>query len=125
MISFKEFITEGDVIKTKFATKNMQKRGIVGPTPLKKSDDALTRNWALKKHPEKVYKKIDDKTHVAVHGNDIRFMNPEKGTHFDIKGGGTKVVSNDLKKRLATSGPVSYAQKKVKPKTGNVVQLKK
>jgi hypothetical protein len=131
MISFKQFIklTEGEVIKTKFATKNMQKRGIEGPHPI--DNDDLMRNWALHKIPKKAHDKLD----VSYHRGTARFHNMEKGTHFDVKNGAprTTVINKnpkhgDTKNMLGSirpKMPVSFKQDKVKKKKGNVVPFKK
>jgi len=129
MISFKDFIklTEGDVIKTKFATKNMHKRGIEGPHPV--DTDDLMRNWALHKMPNKVH----DKPEVSYHRGTARFHDMKKGTHFDVKGGAprTTVLNTHPKQGdtkdpiglIAPKTPVSFKQDKVKKKKGNVVPL--
>ena len=99
---------EGDVIKTKFAVKNMQKRGIEGPRPTKKDD--LDRNWAINYVP----KTKDKDTEVSYHGTTARFHNKKAGTHFDVKGGAHSAHYGE---------PVSLKQDKVKKKTGNITKF--
>jgi hypothetical protein len=117
-------VNEGDVIKTKFATKNMHKRGIEGPHPV--VGDDLMRNWALHKMP----KKSHDMPDISYHMGTARFHNMEKGTHFDVKGGAprTTVITKHNNKPtlglIAPKSPVSFKQDKVKKKKGNVVPIK-
>jgi hypothetical protein len=129
MYSFKQFILiEGEVIRTKFATKNMHKRGIEGPHPV--VDDDLMRNWALHKMP----KKSHDMPDISYHMGTARFHNMEKGKHFDVKGGAprTTVINKNPKHgdtkdaigSIAPKTPVSFKQDKVKKKKGNVVPIK-
>jgi len=126
MINFKQFIKliEGEVIKTKFATKNMHKRGIEGPRPI--DSDDLMRNWALHKMPNKVH----DKPEVSYHMGTARFHDIKKGTHFDVKGGAprttvfTKHNNKPALGSIAPISPVSFKQDKVKKKKGNVVPIK-
>jgi hypothetical protein len=121
-------INEGEVIKTKFAVKNMQKRGIEGPHPVVDVD--LMRNWALHKMP----KKTDDMPDISYHRGTARFHDMKKGTHFDVKGGSPRTTvmnthpkQGDIKDpigSIAPKTPVSFKQDKVKKKKGNVVPIK-
>ena len=121
-------INEGEVIKTKFAVKNMQKRGIEGPHPV--VDDDLMRNWALHKMPKKTH----DMPDISYHRGTARFHDMKKGTHFDVKGGSPRTTvmnthpkpgdTKDPIGSIAPKTPVSFKQDKVKKKKGNVVPVK-
>ena len=108
MINFKQFIklTEGDVIKTKFATKNMQKRGIEGPRDL--HGDDVERAWAAK-HIAPI------KAKIAYHGNDARIIH--RGNHVDVPGGAGSAYHHDTNLGKVKRG-------KRKPSSGNVVPIK-
>jgi hypothetical protein len=102
----REKLQEGDVIKTKFATKNMQKRGIVGPNDI--SGDHLNRTWALKHIAAK-------KAKIAFHGNNARIIS--KGNHVDVPGGAGSIDYHDSDLGAPIKG-------KQKPSSGNVVPIK-
>jgi hypothetical protein len=108
MINFKQFIklTEGDVIKTKFATKNMQKRGIEGPRDIDSHD--IERSWAAK-HLAPI------KAKIAYHGNDARIIH--RGNHVDVPGGAGSAFHHDTNLGKVKRG-------KRKPSSGNVVPIK-
>ena len=123
-----DVINEGEVIKTKFAVKNMQKRGIEGPHPV--VGDDLMRNWALHKMPKKTH----DMPDISYHRGTARFHDMKKGTHFDVKGGSPRTTvmnthpkpgdTKDPIGLIAPKTPVSFKQDKVKKKKGNVVPIK-
>ena len=108
MITFKQFIklTEGEVIKTKFATKNMQKRGIEGPRDIHKHD--VDRAWATAHVAA-------NKAKIAYHGQDARIIH--KGNHVDVAGGAGSAYYHDTNVGKAKKG-------KHKPSSGNVVPIK-
>lgn len=125
----RECLEEGDVIRTKLATKNLQKRGIEGPHKIGVND--FERAWATSKMP----KSTDDKGYVAYHGDTARFMSdPSKGKHVDIKGGSIQslIIDPTGSKSGISKGIYSYGDKvktsvvknKTIKKTGNVVKIK-
>jgi hypothetical protein len=125
----RECLEEGDVIRTKLATKNLQKRGIEGPHKIGVND--FERAWATSKMP----KSTDDKHYVAYHGDTARFMSdPSKGKHVDIKGGSIQslIIDPTGSKSGIRKGIYSYGDKvktsvvknKTTKKTGNVVKIK-
>ena len=101
----REYLEEGDVIHTKFAVKNLQKRGIEGPHKAGAQD--LMRNWA--KHPFDW--EADDK--VSYHGTTARIH--KDGKHIDVDAG-AHGIDPDIKTKII--------RKQAAKKTGNVVKIK-
>jgi LysM repeat protein len=101
----RECLEEGDVIHTKFAVKNLQKRGIEGPHKAGAQD--LMRNWA--KHPFDW--EADDK--VSYHGTTARIH--KDGKHIDVDAG-AHGIDPDIKTKII--------RKQAAKKTGNVVKIK-
>jgi hypothetical protein len=128
----RETLEEGDVIKTKFATKNLQKRGIEGPHKI--DTDDFQRAWAYNKMP----KSAEKHDYIAYHGTNARIMSdPSKGKHVDIKHGGqpSLIIDPDGSKTgklgqgrgiYAFGDPVktSVIKKQAPKKSGNVVKIK-
>ena len=103
----KKEVTEGEVIKTKFATKNMQKRGIEGPRDIDSHD--VERAWATK-HLAPI------KAKIAYHNHDARIIH--KGNHVDVPGGAGSAFYHDTNVGKAKRG-------KRKPSSGNVISIKR
>jgi len=125
----RECLEEGDVIKTKFATKNLQKRGIEGPHKIDADD--FQRAWAYNKMP----KSSEKHDYIAYHGTNARIMSdPSKGKHVDIKHGSqpSLIIDPDGSKTgkgrgiYAFGDPVktSVVRKQAPKKSGNVVKIK-
>lgn len=123
----RECLEEGDVIRTKFAVKNMQKRGIEGPHKI--AADDFERAWAINKMP----KKTEDDRYIAYHGDTARIMSdPSKGRHVDIKRGAEHqlIIDPDGSKTgergIYAADPIktSIVRKQAAKKSGNVVPMK-
>ena len=99
MNKLQEFDIDKKVVKTKFATRLMQKRGIEGPRKYCRMD--IYRNWAVNKVP----KKYDDMIEqggalIAIHGDDIRFINEKTGNYYDIINGAPILYKGDQRKKV-------------------------
>ena len=110
----RKIIKEGDVIKTKLATKQAA-RGIVGPH--RPDAEVLSRAWFNRKT---LPKSSEKSKYIAYHGKTARLMSdPSIGHHVDFENGAVQ-GDYDFGKVKA---PV--IRKQAKKKKGNVVQLKR